>query len=289
MKLENSSVHSVAAQRWNREHSIWCLRDRTPDAPSCPRIKPNRCAASRTPKSYFAHPTPKTPFPTLFAYAPNWRMSHIAPIPAPGAAPATVSESSPALDDHGHDPAAYDWVPVLKKRRKDGWSPDKTRAFIEALADSGSVATPARSVGLSEYHPLSYLTRRASYWRDEPTPPQPPPRHGPPHRLRILPLSRRARPRPRRLRLGAGAEKAAQGRLVARQAARLYRGSGRQRLGRHRRAICRHVRILRLSPAPRAGGGGVRPRLGRGDRRGGEEIARRRLRTRAGRDRKSTR
>lgn len=77
-------------------------------------------------------------------------MSHIAPIPSPGAAPAAVPESTPALDAHGHDPAAYDWVPVLKKRRKDGWSPDKQRAFIEALADSGSVATAAHCVGMSE-------------------------------------------------------------------------------------------------------------------------------------------
>src|SRR3546814_9457094 len=69
---------------------------------------------------------------------------------APDATPAPKPEPIPALDAHGHDPAAYDWVPVLKKRRKDGWSPDKQRAFIEALADSGSVATAAQSVGLSE-------------------------------------------------------------------------------------------------------------------------------------------
>lgn len=86
-------------------------------------------------------------------------MSHIAPIPAPGAAPATLSESAPALDAHGHDPAAYDWVPVLKKRRKDGWSPDKQRAFIEALADCGSVAAAARAVGMTES--TAYRLRRA--------------------------------------------------------------------------------------------------------------------------------
>ena len=76
-------------------------------------------------------------------------MSHIAPIPAPDAASATVSTPTTALDTHGHDTAAYDWVPVLKKRRKDGWSPDRQRAFIEALADSGSVATAAQRVGMS--------------------------------------------------------------------------------------------------------------------------------------------
>ena len=80
-------------------------------------------------------------------------MSHIAPIPSPDPTAET------ALDAHGHDPAAYDWVPVLKKRRKDGWSPDKQRAFIEALADTGSVATAAQRVGMSESS--AYRLRRA--------------------------------------------------------------------------------------------------------------------------------
>ncbi|MEI4507103.1 hypothetical protein WBQ88_18350 [Sphingopyxis sp. CCNWLW253] len=86
-------------------------------------------------------------------------MSHIAPIPSPGATPAPTVDDAPALDAHGHDPAAYDWVPVLKKRRKDGWSPDKQRAFIEALADSGSVATAAQRVCMSESS--AYRLRRA--------------------------------------------------------------------------------------------------------------------------------
>lgn len=80
-------------------------------------------------------------------------MSHIASIPSPDPAAGT------ALDAHGHDPAAYDWVPVLKKRRKDGWSPDKQRAFIEALADSGSVVTAAQHVGMSESS--AYRLRRS--------------------------------------------------------------------------------------------------------------------------------
>ena len=82
-------------------------------------------------------------------------MSHIAPIPSPESDP--VAET--ALDAHGHDPAAYDWVPVLKKRRKDGWSPDKQRAFIEALADSGSVVTAAQRVDMSESS--AYRLRRS--------------------------------------------------------------------------------------------------------------------------------
>ncbi len=56
---------------------------------------------------------------------------------------------APLIDANGHDLAAYDWVPVLKKRRADGWSPEKQRAFIEALADTGSVMQAAQSVGMS--------------------------------------------------------------------------------------------------------------------------------------------
>lgn len=80
-------------------------------------------------------------------------MSNIAPIASPDPAADT------ALDAHGHDPAAYHWVPVLKKRRKDGWSPDKQRAFIEALADCGSVATAAQFVNMSESS--AYRLRRS--------------------------------------------------------------------------------------------------------------------------------
>ena len=63
------------------------------------------------------------------------------------------------LDAHGHDPNAYDWVPVLRKRRKDGWTPERQRAFIGALADSGVVATAARSVGMSDT--AAYKLRRS--------------------------------------------------------------------------------------------------------------------------------
>ena len=80
-------------------------------------------------------------------------MSNTLPSPAP------ESSATPALDAHGHDPSAYDWVPVLKKPRKDGWSPAKQRAFIEALADTGSVVTAAQRVGMSEAS--AYRLRRS--------------------------------------------------------------------------------------------------------------------------------
>ena len=73
------------------------------------------------------------------------------PTPSAAAVPAlhTPNQAPATLDAHGHNPADYDWVPVLKKRRHDGWSPQWQRAFIEALADSGSVTYAARAVGMS--------------------------------------------------------------------------------------------------------------------------------------------
>ncbi len=70
-----------------------------------------------------------------------------------------TSASSHQPDGHGHNPADYDWVPVLRKRRRDGWSPEKQRAFIGALADCGSVVEAARSVGMSDA--ACYKLRRA--------------------------------------------------------------------------------------------------------------------------------
>jgi hypothetical protein len=73
-----------------------------------------------------------------------------APLPAPSDVPPPSLQDSPALlDAHGHDPDAYDWVPVRRKVRHDGWSPDRQRAFIEALADRGSVTEAADAVGMS--------------------------------------------------------------------------------------------------------------------------------------------
>jgi hypothetical protein len=63
--------------------------------------------------------------------------------------PSNPPQTPTPIDQHGHDPSAYDWVPVLRKPRADGWSPDRQRAFIEHLADSGSVSTAAHSVGMS--------------------------------------------------------------------------------------------------------------------------------------------
>lgn len=73
------------------------------------------------------------------------------PAPAPALDPSnlTVPSETPYLDANGYDPADYQWVPVRRKSRADGWSDSKQRDFIEALADSGSVAEAARAVGMS--------------------------------------------------------------------------------------------------------------------------------------------
>lgn len=56
---------------------------------------------------------------------------------------------SPRTDDDplSVDPADYDWIPVTRKRRADGWSPWCQRRFIEELAERGSVEQAARAVG----------------------------------------------------------------------------------------------------------------------------------------------
>ncbi|TPG13678.1 hypothetical protein [Sphingomonas oligophenolica] len=83
--------------------------------------------------------------------------------PPPRAA-ALVTTAPPALpipaDAHGGpNPDDYDWVPVLRRRRPDGWSPDKQRLFVETLADTACVTTAAEAVGMSASS--AYRLRRA--------------------------------------------------------------------------------------------------------------------------------
>lgn len=74
---------------------------------------------------------------------------------------AVTPEAAPPaqLDAHGHDPDAYDWVPVRRKSRHDGWSPERQRSFIEALADRGSVTEAARLTGM--WASSAYKLRRS--------------------------------------------------------------------------------------------------------------------------------
>lgn len=67
----------------------------------------------------------------------------------PSTAPETTSEIAQVLDAHGYNPDDYDWVPVLKQKRADGWSPEKQRTFITVLANTSSVTKAAAAVGMS--------------------------------------------------------------------------------------------------------------------------------------------
>jgi hypothetical protein len=63
------------------------------------------------------------------------------------------------LDARGFNPDDYQWVPVLRKARVDGWSPEKQRRFIETLADTGSVIKAALAVDMTERS--AYKLRRS--------------------------------------------------------------------------------------------------------------------------------
>jgi len=77
---------------------------------------------------------------------------------APGL-PACEESAPPALDAHGFDPAEYQWLPVRRKPRKDGWTPQRQQDFIAALADTGCVEHAAMRVSMT---PEScYRLRRA--------------------------------------------------------------------------------------------------------------------------------
>ena len=67
----------------------------------------------------------------------------------PGPRPETPGEPASALD---FEPVAVAW-------RSDGWTPEKQRGFIEALADCGIVREAAARVGMSE-RSANYLRRR---------------------------------------------------------------------------------------------------------------------------------
>jgi hypothetical protein len=48
-----------------------------------------------------------------------------------------------------YNPEEYRWVPVRRRPRYDGWTEEKQRRFIEALADTGLVSSAAKAVGMS--------------------------------------------------------------------------------------------------------------------------------------------
>ena len=96
------------------------------------------------------------------------------PAPAPLATPAQAVPPAPdALDSDDddevfdlspppasdYDLADYRWVPVRRRQRFDGWTPEKQRRFIEGLADTGLVGFAAKTVGMTREG--AYRLRRA--------------------------------------------------------------------------------------------------------------------------------
>lgn len=81
--------------------------------------------------------------------------SGIAPAPAAAAAePAKLPvarDSGPPFGPppEGYNLADFQWVPVLRKPRADGWTPQRQVDFIAALADTGCVEHAARQVEMS--------------------------------------------------------------------------------------------------------------------------------------------
>lgn len=60
-----------------------------------------------------------------------------------------------------YDPQDYRWVPVRRRPRYDGWTEEKQRRFIEALADTGLVSVAAKAVGMTRES--AYKLRRAAH------------------------------------------------------------------------------------------------------------------------------
>lgn len=64
--------------------------------------------------------------------------------------PATQQDAEPpTLDAHGFNPADFQWVPIPRRTRHDGWTFDTQKRFIEMLADTGSVSDAAHLAGMS--------------------------------------------------------------------------------------------------------------------------------------------
>ena len=53
------------------------------------------------------------------------------------------------IDRNGFDPADFEWRPVPRRPRSDGWTPEAQQRFIEALARTGVVERACEEVGLS--------------------------------------------------------------------------------------------------------------------------------------------
>lgn len=71
----------------------------------------------------------------------------------------TDPESSPGLRETGKEPASLAFTPVPRRFRHDGWTPERQRGFILALADTGCVTRAAAMVNMAQAN--CYALRRA--------------------------------------------------------------------------------------------------------------------------------
>ena len=53
------------------------------------------------------------------------------------------------LDANGFDPTEFEWRPVPRKPRADGWTPEVQQRFIQALAEQGTVRAACEQVDMS--------------------------------------------------------------------------------------------------------------------------------------------
>jgi hypothetical protein len=74
-------------------------------------------------------------------------------------APQTPPEPQPAAAGPGRAPDPLAFTPVPRKHRHDGWTADRQRAFIAALAATGSVKAAARAINMAAEG--AYYLRRA--------------------------------------------------------------------------------------------------------------------------------
>lgn len=106
---------------------------------------------------------PDSPPPAAQTAASDDSLTGLAPPPAaenalaPHAPPPPLRDAPELPDDV--DLSDYKWIPVLRKPRKDGWTPQRQVAFIAALADSGCVEQAAQAAGMSVQS--CYRLRRA--------------------------------------------------------------------------------------------------------------------------------
>ena len=74
---------------------------------------------------------------------PHAENALVAVEPEPDGAEEPVADARPV------DMCAYKWVPVLRRPRSDGWTPQRQVDFIAALADTGCVEHAAKAAGMS--------------------------------------------------------------------------------------------------------------------------------------------